>query len=361
MGISLEHFVATCANILFAAQHDILLIFAAGAMCTLAFLLALTFDLTNGFHDCANSIATIVASKTLTPRQAVAWAAFWNFAAWCLGTGIAEVVSKIINPAYVTQPIIACALAGAIAWNLITWRTGTPSSSSHALLGGMIGAAVIGTYITTGRVEFSQVVNVKTLTMTAAFIVISPFIGYVLGNTLTRIMRSIVKTSSPRTDKIMRRLQLVSSALYSLGHGSNDAQKTAGVIRAIMQTIAVIIGIPLWIILLCHFMMAMGTLAAGWRIVETLSKKISDDIKDPLSGVCAELSAAISLCIALLFKVPVSTTHTITAAIAGTGSATKSATVYWNRLARIAIAWVVTIPASALCASIVYYGISVLL
>ncbi len=308
--------------------------------------LALAFDFLNGFHDAANSIATVVSTGVLKPYQAVAWAAFFNFLAFALlELKVAATVGKgIVTPEIVDNQVVFGALMGAISWNLITWYFGIPSSSSHALIGGMIGATIAkagtGPLITAG------------ITKTAIFIVASPLLGMVLGGFLMVAVSWICFRSTQHTvDRWFRRLQLVSSALYSLGHGSNDAQKTMGVIWLLLIAGGVTTKehLPLWVMVSCYVAMALGTLFGGWRIVKTMGQRITK--LRPIGGFSAEAGGAITLFIAYTFGIPVSTTHTITGAIIGVGAAQRVSAVRWGVAGNIVAAWVLTIPASGLIAA----------
>jgi PiT family inorganic phosphate transporter len=313
--------------------------------------LALVFDFLNGFHDAANSIATVVSTGVLRPYQAVIWAAFFNLLAiGIFKLSVAATVGKgIIAPEFVDAQVIFGALMGAIAWNLITWYYGIPSSSSHALIGGMIGAALCKggphALIASGIIK------------TTAFIVISPILGLVLGALIMVSVSWIFFRSSPhRVDRFFRRAQLVSSAFYSLGHGSNDAQKTMGVIWLLLISAGVTTPdhIPLWVIVSCYFAIALGTLFGGWRIVKTMGQKITK--LRPVGGFSAETGGAITLFLATHLGVPVSTTHTITGAIIGVGSAQRASAVRWGVAGNIVLAWLITIPAAALIAALSYWA-----
>jgi PiT family inorganic phosphate transporter len=312
--------------------------------------LALVFDFLNGFHDAANSIATVVSTGVLRPYQAVIWAAFFNLLAIAIfDLNVAATIGKgIIAPAYIDAHLIFGALIGAIAWNLITWYYGIPSSSSHALIGGLMGAAVAKA----GTAPLLAPGILKVV----AFIVISPLLGLLLGATIMVIVSWIFFRSSPhRVDKLFRRTQLVSSALYSLGHGSNDAQKTMGVIWMLLIAAGVATPehVPLWVIVSCYFAIAMGTLFGGWRIVKTMGQKITK--LRPVGGFSAETGGAITLFLATSFGIPVSTTHTITGAIIGVGSAQRASAVRWGVAGNIVLAWVITMPAAALIAAVAWW------
>jgi PiT family inorganic phosphate transporter len=319
---------------------------------TLVFLvaLALAFDFMNGFHDAANSIATVVSTGVLKPYQAVVWAAVFNMLAYLIfELKIAATVGKgIVDPSVVDHYVIFGALVGAIAWNVITWWCGIPSSSSHALIGGLIGATI-------ARAGVDALIGSGILKV-AAFFLVSPLLGFVLG-ALLMIATSWVARSTPprRIDRWFRRLQLASSAMYSLGHGSNDAQKTMGVIWLLLIA-AGATGpdhLPGWVVLSCYLALGFGTLFGGWRIVKTMGQKITK-VK-PVGGFCAETGGAMTLFIASAGGIPVSTTHTITGAIVGVGSARKFSAVRWGLAGNIVWAWVLTIPASAIMAATAWY------
>jgi len=311
--------------------------------------LALMFDFMNGFHDAANSIATIVSTGVLKPYQAVAWAAAFNFLAlFMFELKVAATVGKgIVDPAVVDHVVIFGALAGALAWNVITWRFGIPSSSSHALIGGLIGATIAksGTDSLLG----------SGIGKVALFIVVSPTLGFVLGSALMLAVSWLFFRSTPRgTDRWFRRLQLVSSALYSIGHGSNDAQKTMGIIWLLLIATGAASATehhpPYWVVLSCYLAIGLGTLFGGWRIVKTMGQKITK--LKPVGGFCAEAGGAITLFVASGFGIPVSTTHTITGAIVGVGSSQKFSAVRWGLAGNIVWAWILTIPASAAMAAL---------
>jgi inorganic phosphate transporter, PiT family len=315
-------------------------------------VLALAFDFMNGFHDAANSIATVVSTGVLKPHHAVAWAAIFNVLAILIfHLKVAATVGKgIVDPAVVDHYVIFGALVGALAWNIITWYFGIPSSSSHALIGGMVGATVakVGTGSLVGAGLFK----------TALFILVSPLLGFVLGSAMMLIVSwSFFRSTPTRMDRWFRRLQLASSALYSLGHGSNDAQKTIGIIWLLLITANVISKDaampPTWVIVSCYLAIGAGTMFGGWRIVKTMGQKITK--LKPVGGFCAETGGAISLFLASGFGIPVSTTHTITGAIVGVGSAHKFSAVRWGLAGNIVWAWVLTIPASAFMAAVAWW------
>jgi PiT family inorganic phosphate transporter len=312
--------------------------------------LALTFDFLNGFHDSANSIATVVSTRVLSPRYAVIWAAFFNFIAFLfLGLHVANTIGKgIIDISIVDQKVIFATLVGACAWDLITWHLGLPTSSSHALIGGMIGAALVKA----GPASLVWHGIVKTI----IFIFVSPVAGLVLGLGLGTAVYWMFRNSAPRkVDHIFRRGQLVSAACYSLGHGGNDAQKTMGIIAGLLFGAGLMGGkfhIPLWNVIACHAAIALGTMFGGWRIVKTMGQKVAK--LRPVDGFCAESGAAIMLFVASAFGIPVSTTHTITGAIMGVGSLRRLSAVKWGVAGRIVWAWILTIPCSAVMAALTY-------
>jgi PiT family inorganic phosphate transporter len=321
---------------------------------TLAVLVALAFafDFMNGFHDAANSIATVVSTGVLRPYQAVAWAAFFNFVAiFIFHLKVAATVGKgIVDPAAVDHYVIFGALIGAIIWNLITWYYGIPSSSSHALIGGMIGAMIAKAG--TGPLLAPGII--KTVT----FIFVSPLLGMTLGALIMiAVSWACLRRAPRRVDRWFRRLQLVSSALYSVGHGSNDAQKTMGIIWLLLIAAGVTTEQasmpPYWVIVGCYVAMALGTMFGGWRIVKTMGQKITK--LRPVGGFAAETGGAITLFLASGFGIPVSTTHTITGAIVGVGSAQRASAVRWGLAGNIVIAWLVTMPAAAAMAAVAYW------
>jgi inorganic phosphate transporter, PiT family len=317
-------------------------------------IVALTFDYINGFHDAANSIATVVSTRVLSPGKAVIWAAVFNFiAAFTFGTAVAKTIGAgLVDIHIVTFAVIFAALIGAIVWDLITWYYGLPTSSSHALIGGLGGAAVAkagwGAIITSGW------------TKTLIFIVLAPLIGLVLGFIIMLATMWVFHGFAPgRVDRWFRRLQLLSAAAYSLGHGGNDAQKTMGIIATalvaggyLQLTSAGELPIPLWVILSAHAAIAFGTLSGGWRIIHTMGSKITK--LQPVGGFAAETAGAISLFTATHLGIPVSTTHTITGAIIGVGSIKRLSAVRWGVAGRIVWAWILTIPAAATISAVVY-------
>jgi len=311
--------------------------------------IALAFDFTNGLHDAANSVATVVSTRVLSPKQAVIWAAFFNFVAFLLfGTAVARTIGKgLIDIAVVDPLVIFGALTGAISWNILTWYWGLPSSSSHSLIGGYLGAAV-------AKAGF-KVIIVSGWIKVLAFIVVAPVLGLLLGNLLMVLTTWLVYKKPMRVINLWsRRMQLVSAALYSLGHGGNDAQKTMGIIASLLFSSGHMktFHIPLWIVLSAHSAIALGTMTGGWRIVKTMGQKI---VKlRPIDGFCAETASAISIFMATHMGVPVSTTHVITGAVAGVGTVKNAHAVKWQVTIKIVWAWILTIPAAALCSALVY-------
>jgi inorganic phosphate transporter, PiT family len=310
-------------------------------------VVALVFDFINGFHDAANSIATVVSTRVLTPLQAVVWAAFFNFvAAFGFGVGVARTVGKgVVEPNVVDQWVILAGLAGAIAWDLITWYWGLPTSSSHALIGGFAGAAVakagFGSLIAAGLIKIG------------IFMILAPFVGLTVGFALMVGTAWAFRRATPgRVDWLFRRLQLVSAAAYSLGHGTNDAQKTMGIIAVLLFSTGHLgseFYIPFWVIMAAHAALGLGTLSGGWRIVKTMGMRITK--LRPVGGFCAETAGAMTLIGTAIGGIPVSTTHTITGAIMGVGSLQRFSAVRWGVAGRIIWAWVLTIPAAALIAA----------
>ncbi len=314
--------------------------------------LALLFDFMNGFHDAANSIATVVSTGVLKPRQAVLWAAAFNLIAlFVFQLRVATTVGKgIIDPAIVDHHVVFGALVGAIVWNVITWFYAIPSSSSHALIGALAGAALAkagpGALVASG------------LLRTLAFIVVSPLLGYVLGSALTVTVAWLCLRATPsRVDRWFRRLQLLSASLYSLGHGGNDAQKTIGIIWMLLIAAGLArhdAAIPMWIVAACYLAIGLGTMFGGWRIVRTMGQRITK--LKPVAGFCAETGGAITLFLATGLGIPVSTTHTITGAVVGVGSVRRVSAVRWGVAGNIVWAWILTIPCSGLVAAIAWYA-----
>jgi PiT family inorganic phosphate transporter len=317
---------------------------------------ALAFDFLNGLHDAANSIATVVSTRVLKPHYAVAWAAFFNFIAFLFfGLHVANTVGKgIIDANVVDAAVIFAALAGAISWNLITWGLGIPSSSSHALIGGLIGAGLAKTGLS--AIVWSGVIK------TVGAIFVSPAVGLMLALVIVLIVAwTSIRLTPMGVDRRYRRLQLVSAALYSLGHGGNDAQKTMGIIAVLLYSQGLLGGefsVPLWVVLSCQAAMALGTLFGGWRIVHTMGSKITR--LTPAQGFCAETGGAITLFMATMGGIPVSTTHTITGAIVGVGASRRLSAVRWNVAGNIVIAWFVTLPCAALISAAVYGLVSLI-
>ncbi len=312
-------------------------------------LVALTFDFLNGFHDAANSIATVVSTRVLSPQKAVLWAAFFNFvAAFVLGTHVAKTLGKgMIDLSVVTPEVILAGLVGAIVWNLITWYYGIPVSSSHALWGGYAGAAVAK--------AGPRALIASGWVLPLAYIVIAPLIGLVLGFLLQVLVTWLFRRWHPfRLDQLFRRLQLLSAGLYSLGHGGNDAQKTMGIITGLLVTSGYLktFDVPLWVELLSYATIALGTMLGGWRIVKTMGTKITK--LQPFGGFCAETAGAITLFWATASGIPVSTTHTITGAITGVGATRRLSAVKWGVAGRIVWAWVLTIPLASAMAALTF-------
>ncbi|BAG83500.1 MAG: inorganic phosphate transporter [Candidatus Azobacteroides pseudotrichonymphae] len=317
-------------------------------------ILSLVFDFVNGFHDAANSIATIVSTRVLTPFQAVLWAASFNFIAFFVakyiigGFGIAQTVAKSVLEEFVTLPIILSGLIAAIIWNLLTWILGIPSSSSHTLIGGFTGASICGAGF--------QSIHAGVIIKIISFIVLAPLIGMIISFVITvGVLWISQKTNTKKTKNIFKKLQLLSSGLFSLGHGLNDSQKIIGIIATAMiaiKQINSVQSVPDWVPLACFISIGLGTMMGGWRIVKTMGTKITK--VTALEGVCAETAGALTLFITEILKIPVSTTHTITGAIMGVGTVKRLSAVRWNVTINLLWAWILTIPTSALLASIVY-------
>lgn len=335
---------------------------------TFAFVLllvtfALIFDYINGFHDAANSIATVVSTRVLSPAMAVVWAAFFNFIAFAVfGTRVAKAIGDGVRMDLIAPDlrlyVLLCALLGAIIWNLITWYLGLPTSSSHALLGGYAGAGIAA------YGGISGLLNIEVWKRTLIFIVLSPLVGMILGFSLMVAVHWIFRRATPkRVDKVFRKGQLFSAAAFSLGHGGNDAQKTMGIITAVLTAGGVaglaygpggkLPAIPLWVVLSAHAAIALGTLSGGWRIVHTMGSKITK--LKPVGGFCAETGAALTLAYVTLTGTPVSTTHTITGAIVGVGATRRLSAVKWGVAGRILWAWILTIPAAATIAAVSFW------
>jgi len=312
---------------------------------------ALAFDFLNGLHDAANSIATIVSTRVLSPQYAVAWAAFFNFIAFMFfGLHVAQTLGKGIVEANVIDPrVVFGALSGAIVWNIVTWVVGIPSSSSHALVGGLIGAGFAKAGV--------DAVVMSGFLKTAVAIVLSPLLGFLLALVLMAIVAWVCRPFTPfSVDRGFRTLQFVSASLYSLGHGGNDAQKTMGIIAVLLWSQGYLGGefhVPFWVVISCQAAMGLGTLLGGWRIVHTMGSKITR--LTPMQGFCAETGGALTLFLATWLGVPVSTTHTITGAIVGVGSARRTSAVRWNVASSIVVAWVVTIPAAAIISAATWW------
>jgi inorganic phosphate transporter, PiT family len=317
-------------------------------------VVALAFDFLNGLHDSANSIATVVSTRVLRPRTAVVWAAFFNFIAFLLfGVHVAQTIGTgIVAAEVIDSGVIFGSLMGAISWNLITWWAGIPSSSSHALIGGLLGAGIL-------RAGLDAVVWKGVLTTSAA-IVLSPVTGFLLALLLVLCISWVFVRATPRAvDSTFRQLQLVSAALYSLGHGGNDAQKTMGIIAVLLFSqghLGTEFYVPFWVVITCQASMGLGTLFGGWRIVHTMGSRITR--LTPAQGFCAETGGAITLFAATLLGVPVSTTHTITGSVVGVGAARKVSAVRWNVASNIVVAWILTMPASAALAAIFCWLVS---
>jgi PiT family inorganic phosphate transporter len=323
-------------------------------------VLALLFDYINGFHDAANSIATIVSTKVLTPLQAVLWAAAFNFAAFFIAKyiigefGIANTVSKVVYEAYITLPIILAGVLSAIVWNLLTWRLGIPSSSSHTLIGGFAGAAIVG--------GGWDAVHTEVVVKIASFIVLAPFIGMVIALIFSLLILRLCRHTHPHhADRVFKRLQLVSSALFSIGHGLNDSQKVMGIIAAALiaaRPLGLDAGIynvselPAWVAFACFTAISLGTMSGGWKIVKTMGSRITK--VTPMEGMIAESAGAITLYLTEWLKIPVSTTHTITGAIIGVGATKRLSAVRWGVTRRLLTAWLLTIPVSAALAMVIY-------
>ena len=328
-------------------------------------ILALIFDFINGFHDAANSIATVVSTKVLTPFQAVVWAAFFNFVAFFIskyiigGFGIADTVSKTVEASFVTLPIIISGLIAAIAWNLTTWWLGIPSSSSHTLIGGFAGAAI-------AAYGFHSI-HTATIIKIASFIVLAPLIGMVMGNLITIITMYVARKSNPnKADKAFKKLQLVSSALLSIGHGLNDSQKVMGIIAAALIAFTAknpdvpawlhltnIRDVSDWVPICCFTAIALGTLSGGWKIIKTMGNNITKIT--PIEGFAAQTAGAMTLFLTEILKIPVSTTHTITGSIIGVGAVKRLSAVRWGVTKNLMVAWLLTIPVSAALAALIFY------
>jgi PiT family inorganic phosphate transporter len=333
------------------------------ALAILIIAVALTFDFLNGFHDAANSVATVVATRVLTPFQAVLWAAFFNFvSAFTFGTGVAATVGKgFVNTDLVTPYVIMAGLLGAIAWDLITWWLGLPTSSSHALIGGYAGAALANAAFRLGPGRAIHGLVVGQWPKTLAFIVLAPLIGLVLAYGMMIAIYWIFRNSTPSSmDKHFRRLQLISAGAYSFAHGTNDAQKTMGIITGVLVASGYLrtFHVPIWVVLSAHAAIALGTMSGGWRIVRTMGTRLTR--LKPRGGFCAEAAAASSILLATWLKQPVSTTHVIAGSIAGVGSIQRVKAVRWSLAKDIIWAWALTIPASAAIAALAFAAIHAL-
>lgn len=329
------------------------------ALVVLIVIVALIFDYINGFHDAANSVATIVATQVLTPFKAVLWAAFWNFIAaipllFFHEAGVAKTVGAgMVNLDYVTEMVILAGLIGAITWNLLTWYYGIPSSSSHALMGGYAGAALAKAAFTVGVAKMGGVLVWSGWLTTISFIVIAPMLGLVLGYLLMVAIFWLFRHSPPkRMDRWFRSLQLVSSGLFSYSHGANDAQKTMGIITGVLVTAGYLkeFEVQWWVVLSAHAAIALGTMSGGWRIVHTMGGRLTR--LKPRGGFCAETAGALAILFPTYLKIPVSTTHVITGAIAGVGSIQRLKAVRWGLASNILWAWILTLPASALVGAV---------
>lgn len=313
-------------------------------------IVALGFDFLNGFHDAANSIATVVSTRVLPPRWAVVWAAFFNFvAAFGFGVSVAATIGKgVVDPTTISNAVVLAGLVGAISWNLLTWYVGLPVSSSHALIGGLVGAALVA--------AGPRALLWPGIERILIFIVVSPVAGFVLGLTLMVAVSWIARRAAPsRVDRVFRRLQLLSAGLYSFGHGANDAQKTMGIIAVVLFANGLLgptFYVPVWVILAAHAAIATGTLAGGWRIVRTLGMRITK--LQPVGGFCAETAAGLAILGVSLGGIPVSTTHTISGAVMGVGATRRLSAVRWGVARRIVWAWILTIPAAAVVAALAY-------
>lgn len=338
--------------------------------------LALLFDYINGFHDAANSIATIVSTKVLTPFKAVLWAAAFNFVAFFIakyfsGFGIANTVSKAVIEDYITLPVIFSGIVAAIIWNLATWWLGIPSSSSHTLIGGFAGSAIMSTIIANGwSTSGFESIKSDVIIKIASFIILAPLIGMIVSSIITIMIMYICKKANPhKANHWFKRLQLVSSGLFSIGHGLNDSQKVMGIIAAALYAahhkngldlgIEDIKQIPDWVAFACFAAISLGTMSGGWRIIKTMGSRITK--VTPLEGVAAETAGALTLYLTEILKIPVSTTHTITGSIIGVGAVKRLSAVRWGVTRSLLVAWLLTIPVSALLAAIVYFFFGTLL
>jgi len=334
-------------------------------------VLALIFDFINGFHDAANSIATIVSTKVLTPFKAVLWAAFFNFVAFFIAKyiigefGIANTVSKVVLEEFITLPIIFSGIVAAIIWNLATWWLGIPSSSSHTLIGGFAGAAITSTIIKSGYTTMGfESIKFDVIIKIASFIVLAPFIGLIISSLITILILYTFKKVNPyKANSWFKKLQLVSSGLFSIGHGLNDSQKVMGIIAAALYAAYTKNGIdmgihsigqmPDWVAFSCFTVISLGTMSGGWRIIKTMGSRITK--VTPLEGVAAETAGALTLYLTEILKIPVSTTHTITGSIIGVGAVKRLSAVRWGVTRSLMVAWILTIPVSAALAALIFY------
>jgi PiT family inorganic phosphate transporter len=336
-------------------------------------ILALLFDFINGFHDAANSIATIVSTKVLTPFQAVLWAAFFNFVAFFISKyiigefGIANTVSKTVYEQFITLPIIFSGIVAAIMWNLLTWWLGIPSSSSHTLIGGFAGAAIAGVSIDNGGLAAGfAAIHSEVIFKIVAFIFIAPLVGFIIATMFSTLINYLCRKANPhKANKWFKKLQLVSSALFSVGHGMNDSQKVMGIIAAAMiasHSLGLEVGInsindlPTWVPVACFTVISLGTMSGGWKIVKTMGTRITK--VTPFEGVVAETAGALTLYMTEIVKIPVSTTHTITGSIIGVGATKRLSAVRWGVTKDLLIAWILTIPVSAVMAAGIYYVVN---
>lgn len=323
-------------------------------------VLAIVFDYINGFHDAANSIATVVSTKVLTPFQAVVWAAFFNFVAFFIfkDHNVANTIAKTVNAEFITIQVILAGLIAAIIWSLLTWWVGIPSSSSHTLIGGFMGAALAHAHF--DIVHIASIVNIQKVGLIFAFIFFAPIIGLIMSYFITILILNICRNVRPSVAEAwFKRLQLVSSALFSVGHGGNDAQKVMGIISAALvseHVIGDVHDMPNWVPLVCYTAISLGTMTGGWKIIKTMGSKITK--VTPLEGVAAETAGALTLFGTEHFKIPVSTTHTITGAIIGVGVTKRVSAVRWGVTINLLWAWIITIPVSAILAALTYLIVS---
>lgn len=321
---------------------------------------AFCFDFLNGFHDAANSVATVVSTRVLSPFQAVCWAAFFNFvAAFSFGTGVAGTVGKgLVKDEFVTPGVLLAALFGAILWDLATWWVGLPTSSSHAIVGGLAGSAIAKAQVMRGFGASFDPIEARGWIGTISFIFIAPIIGLILAGLAMQVVYRVFSKETPKeSDRLFRRLQLISAAALSWAHGTNDAQKTMGVVTGLLVSVKYLpnFKVPIWVVLMAHTAMGLGTLLGGWRIIHTIGKRLTK--LKPRTGFCAESGAAASILISTFLKLPVSTTHVTAGAIAGVGSVQRVKAVRWGVATNIVWAWVLTIPATALLAWMFEHGL----